>query len=111
LLDTAAAVGLLGLMLVAVGAMGAMVHGGYDLANVARAWTAAWAVMNGVELGPELPPSFGEDMRRFGFRSSSLWDPPIELSAETRRRAQEFAGRQVEGIRRSIFPIHSLVLQ
>ena len=33
LLDTAAAVGLLGLMLVAVGAMGAMVHGGYDLAN------------------------------------------------------------------------------
>jgi hypothetical protein len=33
LLDTAAAVGLLGLMLVAVGATGAMVHGGYDLAN------------------------------------------------------------------------------
>jgi len=33
LLDSAAAVGLLGLMLVAVGAMGAMVHGGYDLAN------------------------------------------------------------------------------
>jgi hypothetical protein len=33
LLDTAAAIGLLGLMLVAVGAMGAMVHGGYDLAN------------------------------------------------------------------------------
>jgi hypothetical protein len=33
LLETAAAVGLLGLMLVAVGAMGALVHGGYDLAN------------------------------------------------------------------------------
>ncbi|MEX0626968.1 MAG: hypothetical protein WD402_10520 [Chloroflexota bacterium] len=33
LLDSAAAVGLLGLMLVAVGATGAMVHGGYDLAN------------------------------------------------------------------------------
>ena len=33
LLETAAAVGLLGLMLVAVGAMGAIVHGGYDLAN------------------------------------------------------------------------------
>ena len=32
LLDTAAAVGLLGLMLVAVGAMGAIMHGGYDLA-------------------------------------------------------------------------------
>lgn len=33
LLAGAAAVGLLGLMLVAVGATGAMVHGGYDLAN------------------------------------------------------------------------------
>jgi hypothetical protein len=33
LLGSAAAVGLLGLMLVAVGATGAMVHGGYDLAN------------------------------------------------------------------------------
>jgi hypothetical protein len=33
LVESAAAVGLLGLMLVAVGATGAMVHGGYDLAN------------------------------------------------------------------------------
>ena len=82
--------------------------GGYDLTNVARAWTAAWAVMNGVELSPELPSGFGEDVQRFDFRSSSLWDPPIELSAETRRRAREFAGRQVEVIRRSIFPVHGL---
>jgi acetoin utilization protein AcuC len=64
--------------------------GGYDLTNVTRAWTAAWALMNGVELPP------------------SLWDPPIGLPEEARRRAQEFAGRQVEVIRRSIFPIHGL---
>ena len=81
--------------------------GGYDLANVARAWTAAWAVMNGVELRPELPTTFGEDLRRSSFRSS-LWDPPIELPLDTRLRAREFAGRQVEAIRRSIFPIHGL---
>jgi uncharacterized membrane protein (DUF373 family) len=37
LLDSAPAVGLLGLMLVAVGATGAMVHGGYDLANTVHA--------------------------------------------------------------------------
>ena len=35
--------------------------GGYDLQNVARAWTAAWAVINGVELPAELPASFAED--------------------------------------------------
>jgi acetoin utilization protein AcuC len=82
--------------------------GGYDLTNVARAWTSAWAVMNGVELGADLPASFGAEMRRYGFRSSSLWDPPSEVPADVRQRAREFASRQVEAIRRAIFPIHGL---
>jgi hypothetical protein len=64
--------------------------------------------MNGVELEPEFPASFASDVRRFGFPSHSLWDPPAELPPETRRRAQEFARRQVDAIRRSIFPIHGL---
>ena len=83
--------------------------GGYDLTNVARAWTAAWAVMNGIELRPDLPASFTDDMRSFDFRSPSLWDPPSEIPATIRGRAQEFAGRQVDAIRRSIFPVHGLV--
>src|SRR5205814_7178159 len=37
--------------------------GGYDLPNVARAWTAAWAAMNDVEPTAELPVSFAEDAR------------------------------------------------
>src|SRR5439155_1369055 len=49
--------------------------GGYDLSNVARAWTAAWAVMNGVELPAELPASFAEDARRYGFRMRTVRDP------------------------------------
>lgn len=82
--------------------------GGYDLTNVARAWTAAWAVMNGVELAPELPAAFAEDLRRYRFHSTSLWDPPLAPPAEVRHRAREFAQRQVEAIRQSIFPIHGL---
>ncbi len=82
--------------------------GGYDLTNVARAWTAAWAVLNGVELQSDLPASFAPDMRRFYFRSPSLWDPPSEIPAVIRGRAQEFARRQVEAVRRSIFPVHGL---
>lgn len=31
--------------------------GGYDIENVARAWTLAWAIMNGVELPDVIPPS------------------------------------------------------
>ena len=83
--------------------------GGYDLTNVARAWTAAWAVMNGIELRPDLPASFADDMRSFDFRSPSLWDPPSEIPATIRGRAQEFARRQVDAVRRSIFPVHGLV--
>ncbi len=32
--------------------------GGYNLSNVARAWTIAWAVMNGVEAPLKIPPGF-----------------------------------------------------
>ncbi|MFQ5897256.1 MAG: acetoin utilization protein AcuC [Candidatus Methylomirabilia bacterium] len=82
--------------------------GGYDLPNVARAWTAAWAVINRVELPPELPAAFREELARFRFRDSSLWDPPVEFPAESRRRAQEYGRRQVEAIRGTIFPFHGM---
>ena len=39
--------------------------GGYDVHNVARAWTLAWAIMNGVVLPDELPESI--------MASSSAW--------------------------------------
>lgn len=82
--------------------------GGYDLTNVARAWTAAWAVMNGVELAAALPASFADEAARYGFRSGALWDAPNELPAGIRRRAREFARRQVEAIRQRVFPIHGV---
>ena len=82
--------------------------GGYDLPNVARAWTAAWAVMNGVELAAELPTSFAEDARRYGFRAGTVWDPPEPLVESKRLRAAAYAKRQIEAIRRIIFPIHRL---
>ena len=82
--------------------------GGYDLPNVARAWTAAWAVLNGVELPAELPASFETDRERYGFAGRTLWDPPDPLPEPPRQRAQEFVRLQVEAIRRIIFPTHRL---
>ncbi|MBN2124955.1 MAG: acetoin utilization protein AcuC [Deltaproteobacteria bacterium] len=38
--------------------------GGYDITNVARAWTLAWAIMNGVDLPEDLPESFIHDRRK-----------------------------------------------
>ncbi len=82
--------------------------GGYNLPNVARAWTAAWAVMNGVELSPEIPAEVRPELARFGFRDSSLWDSPAELPPETHRGTREYCRRQVEAIQRTIFPLHGL---
>src|SRR5205814_1387814 len=45
--------------------------GGYDLRNVPRMWTVAWAVLNGVELATTLPEAFADDMRRYDFASRS----------------------------------------
>jgi acetoin utilization protein AcuC len=82
--------------------------GGYDLPNVARAWTAAWAVMNGVQLSPELPRVCRPELARFGFSDGSLWDPTTELPQDLQSQAQQYCRHQVEAIRRTIFPIHGL---
>jgi len=82
--------------------------GGYDLPNVARAWTAAWALMNGVALPEALPPVCHADMRRLGLETMSLSDPPALLPEEAMRRAEEYARRQVGSIQETIFPLHGL---
>jgi acetoin utilization protein AcuC len=46
--------------------------GGYNIFNVARAWTLAWAVMNGVELEEALPESFMTMALGMGIEESGL---------------------------------------
>jgi acetoin utilization protein AcuC len=82
--------------------------GGYDLPNVARAWTAAWAAMNGVELPAEIPRPCHKDLSAHGLKSMRLWDAPLELPPDTRLWAEEYAMRQVQTIRQHIFPLHGL---
>jgi acetoin utilization protein AcuC len=82
--------------------------GGYDVRNVARAWTVAWAVLNNVELPAALPESFGDDVQRYGFGSLRLWDTPDPLPDDLRRAVNEYAARQVDAVQRTIFPFHQL---
>jgi acetoin utilization protein AcuC len=82
--------------------------GGYDIRNVARAWTVAWAILNDVELAPEIPAAYDQDLRRYGFRSRHLWDPPEPIPAHLERPVRAYAEQQVEAVRRLIFPTHRL---
>jgi acetoin utilization protein AcuC len=58
--------------------------GGYNLSNVARAWTLAWAIMNEAPVPETIPEDFLEKNSEF-FSSGSLSDTPdgfIPLSAQ-----------------------------
>jgi acetoin utilization protein AcuC len=83
--------------------------GGYDVRNVARGWTAAWAAINGVELAGELPASYARDVEHYGFTSTRLWDEPAEALPENIQRAVcDYVDRQVDAVQKTIFPLHRL---
>ena len=80
--------------------------GGYNIVNVARAWTLAWALMLGREddLPPEMPEDFCAkhrvlaDERRF-------WDPgPLRRGPNWDRAAGQ-ASEAVDFIKENIFPL------
>jgi acetoin utilization protein AcuC len=51
--------------------------GGYDIANVARAWTLAWAIMNNIDAPAEIPETFLQQHPEAGFLSRNLRDDPF----------------------------------
>ncbi len=49
--------------------------GGYDIPNVARAWTLAWAIMNDINLPDEIPEDYLKKYKKEGFMDNRLRDP------------------------------------
>jgi acetoin utilization protein AcuC len=77
--------------------------GGYVLENIARTWTLAWAVMNG--LGPK-----EEDTALFGGMFwgdglSSLNDRPHFVSDDVRKKVKSNVRSVVRAIKKNVFPI------
>jgi acetoin utilization protein AcuC len=78
--------------------------GGYNISNVARAWTLAWAVMNGVELKDELPESFLERAARVGIEGRKLRERPnSRLDSQDKENKTEME-RVVRYIKERVFP-------
>ncbi len=69
--------------------------GGYDVASVARAWTLAWAIMNGVEAPDEVPMDFLSRHSGAGFSGRSLRDEPFFLTGPAQ-------GKMIEEVDRLI---------
>jgi len=78
--------------------------GGYNISNVARAWTLAWSVMNGMELNEDLPESFFKEAEKVGIEERELRGnprtPPHSLNEESREEIERVVGY----IKKTIFP-------
>jgi acetoin utilization protein AcuC len=79
--------------------------GGYDIVNVARAWTLAWGIMNGIELPPRLPPRFVGTLREMGFPHRMLLDAMYWAEPDDRNRALEAVEQSIGAVRKSVFPV------
>jgi acetoin utilization protein AcuC len=78
--------------------------GGYNISNVARAWTLAWAVMNGIELKEDLPGSFSKEAEKMGIEERELrgrLSTPLRSQDEENRVEME---RVVHYIKETVFP-------
>jgi len=78
--------------------------GGYNISNVARAWTLAWAIMNGIELKDQLPESFLREAAKMGVEERELREHPKarhDIQNEENKVEME---RVVHYIKETVFP-------
>jgi len=79
--------------------------GGYNMVNVARAWTLAWAIMNGVELPTRLPAPFVTTIEALGFSNRMLLDAMHWAAEDDRNRALDAVEKSIAAIRKTVFPV------
>ncbi|MBI5328440.1 MAG: acetoin utilization protein AcuC [Deltaproteobacteria bacterium] len=79
--------------------------GGYNLDNVARAWTLAWTVMNGVKLQNKIPHEFAHMAEKFGVSRNSVVDEPFGLAAEKREQLLESMQGDIAFLKKDVLPL------
>jgi acetoin utilization protein AcuC len=77
--------------------------GGYDIHKVARAWTLAWGIMNGVELPDLLPESMRGRIKGAGPDRSRLRDP--EHRSVRHNMCMRYMSEIVAYIKRNVIPL------
>lgn len=82
--------------------------GGYNLANVARAWTLAWGVMNDVELPDALPAAAVPLLQQVGYTSKTLRDPALPGHRPHTAAMDAELDSAIAYLRTHVFPIHGI---
>lgn len=78
--------------------------GGYNVDNVARAWTLAWGVMCGVEPPDELPAQYRSLLGPDGTASTTLRDRPLQQTSSNKDLAMREARKVVEFLVKEVLP-------
>jgi acetoin utilization protein AcuC len=78
--------------------------GGYNISNVARAWTLAWAVMNGIELDEELPEPYVKEATKVGVYEKVLRGDLKPTLDSGKEKIQNEAERVVNYLKQNVFP-------
>jgi len=77
--------------------------GGYESANVAKAWTLTWALMNEVEIPDEIPEEFFEKYYLEGFLSKKIKDDIYLEKGIRKEQMREEVKRVIEFIKKKVF--------
>jgi acetoin utilization protein AcuC len=78
--------------------------GGYDVSNVARAWTLAWAVMNSIELSDELPEAYIKKAASSGIYEKELRGVQRFQPNSQKEDIRTEAERVVNYLKKTVFP-------
>ena len=78
--------------------------GGYNMANVARAWTLAWAIMNDSHIPDELPDDFLSLYSQEGFESGRLRDKAYSVTGAAKEKMREEVETAVNFLKEKVIP-------
>lgn len=79
--------------------------GGYDISNVAKAWTLAWAIMNDTTIPERIPDDFIEKYAPFGFKGNYLRETGIREKPPVTAHMRKDVERAVTYISNTVFPL------
>ncbi len=79
--------------------------GGYNVANVARAWTLAWGIMNDTEIPDRIPQDFLKAYAQYGFQGGSIRDKRPAGKESGMEQLREEVKRIVGFIHENVFPL------